>query len=374
MATYNVIGLMSGSSLDGLDITYCRLEEKNGDWSYKILNAECVPFDHKWRLRLQGLVLQNGVTYLKTLTFFGHYIGELVKAFIEKEGIKSSEVDFISSHGQTIFHQPENRLTSQIGDGAAIAFICNIPVVSNFRTADTARGGQGAPITPIADLYFFKEYAFCLNLGGIGNISYKVSPERIIAFDNCGVNLILNALAEKLDAPYDKDGAFAASGKLDDALLNNLNESWYFEKPYPKSLSAGWVSKIILPLIEHHQVSFEDKLHTVCEHIGMQIGKDIKHIYEVEGVSAQKGDKLLVTGGGGFNTFLVDRIKAHTELEVIVPDNQTVEFKEALLMSLMGALRVRNEVNCLSSVTGASEDTVGGIIYPVLGRGMSDER
>lgn len=369
MTNYHVIGLMSGSSLDGLDIAYCKLTEDKGDWSYKIIKTELVPFDEKWKLRLKELDKQDGITYLKTHTLFGHYTGDLVKTFVEENKIK--KLDFIASHGQTIFHQPENRITSQIGDGAAIAAICQVPVVNDFRTADVALGGQGTPIVPIADLHFFKDYAFCLNLGGIGNISYKPNGKKIIAFDNCGSNIMLNALAGQLGAEYDEDGSFAAKGKLDGKLLEELNESLYFQKSYPKSLSAQWVNEIMLPIIDKYKISIEDKLNTVCEHIGIQIAKDIQLIYKREGKKQKDRHKMLVTGGGAFNKYLVERIREHSPLPIELPDNQTIRFKEALLMALMGALRIRNEVNCLASVTGASQDSVGGVIHLVPGQNLN---
>src|SRR6185436_17977412 len=210
MKTYKVIGLMSGTSMDGLDIAYCNIIEDGGKWSYKILNAETVPYPVKWKLRLEQLVLQNAVTYIKTHAFLGHYYGTEVKAFIERHGLEG-EIEFIASHGQTVFHQPENRLTSQIGDGAAIAAVTGYPVICDFRGIDVALGGQGTPITPIADKYFFSEYKYLLNLGGISNITCHVN-DKYIAFDISPVNLILNRLAKNAGQDYDKDGLLAAAG------------------------------------------------------------------------------------------------------------------------------------------------------------------
>ncbi len=351
---------MSGSSLDGLDIAYCHIEEKKGKWSFKILKSKCATYDRKWKLRLGNLALQNANTYIKTHTFYGHYMGGKVASFIEEESLQG-KVDFIASHGQTIFHQPSNRLTSQIGDGNAIAAICKLPVIFDFRTVDVAMGGQGAPIAPIVDKYLFPDHRFCLNLGGIGNISYKQEQGGMIAFDNCGVNLILNHLAGEKGMDYDKDGNMARGGQIDDELLKELNNSWYYEKEYPKSLSEGWVNKVILPILHNSNISIDDKLHTYCEHIGIQIARDIEMIYSNEGGKGAK-DTLLITGGGGLNTFLVERIKEHSPISIEIPDKEIIDFKEALLMALMGVLRVRNEVNCLSSVTGASRDTIGGVI------------
>lgn len=362
MNTYNVIGLMSGSSLDGLDIAYCRFEEDNGNWSYKIIEAECIPYQPKWKLRLENLVMQNAITYLKTHTFFGHYLGELVREFMIKHQLKG-KVDFIASHGQTIFHQPENHLTSQIGDGAALAAVTKVPVICDFRTMDVALGGQGAPIVPIGEKLLFPGYTFYLNIGGIANISAKITEDKYVAFDICTANTALNHLAAERELDLDKDGEMARSGNIDKELLDELNNNWYFQKEYPKSLSGGWITKVVFPILKRFRSSTEDKLRTVCEHIAMQVTKDIKLICNTEGIPKDSKYKMLVTGGGGFNTFLMERIKALAPIQIIVPDDETVKFKEAIIIGLMGVLRIRKEINVLSSVTGAKEDNIGGVIY-----------
>jgi anhydro-N-acetylmuramic acid kinase len=361
MNTYKVIGVMTGTSMDGLDIAYCILNENNGKWSYKIEVAECVPFPQKWKLRLQSLVLQNAVTYLKTDSFFGHYIGEEVRRFIEANELQD-KVDFICSHGQTVFHQPENQMTSQIGDGAAIAAETGFPVICDFRTSDVALGGQATPVTPIADIIFFPEYKFCLNLGGIANISCKLD-NKVIGFDVCGVNMVLNFLAGEFDLEYDKDGGIARTGQINQELLFDMNSQWYYEKLYPKSLGGGYVTKVFMPLLKKYRISIEDRLRTAVEHIAMQIGKDVNTVINNEGLDKEASYQMLVTGGGAFNKFLIERIKSYSPVEVIVPDAQTIKFKEALMVALLGCLRLRGEVNVLSSVTGAREDSIGGAVF-----------
>ncbi len=368
MKTYKVIGLMSGTSMDGLDIAYCRINEDAGKWSYNILNAETVPYPVKWKLRLEQLVLQNAVTYIKTHAFLGHYYGTEVKAFIERNRL-GDEIDFIASHGQTVFHQPENRFTSQIGDGAAIAAVTGYPVICDFRGIDVALGGQGTPITPIADKLFFSEYKYLLNLGGISNITCHIG-DKYIAFDITPVNIILNKLAKNAGREYDEDGNMARSGSVSHLLLEELNSSWYYEKDYPKSMSGGWVSKVMMPVVSHHQIPNEDKLRTLCEHIAIQISASLKKVIDKEGVNMSKVDKMLVTGGGALNKFLIERLSDKVPVSVVVPDAQTVNFKEALMIGLMGVLRIRNEVNCLSSVTGAERDSIGGTIYQGHNKGQ----
>ncbi len=362
MSSYKVIGLMSGSSLDGLDIAYCEFKEDGGKWSYEVLKSACIPYPVVWQLRLSKLVLQNAINYLKTHFFFGHYLGNLVNDFIEEHGIRD-EADFIASHGQTIFHQPENKLTSQIGDGSAIAAETGLPVVCDFRTMDVALGGQGTPIVPIGEKYLYPGYKFYLNLGGIVNISCHVSEDVQVAFDICAANLALNALARDLNAPYDAGGEFAASGQMNEDLLDNLNQSWYFEKDYPKSLSGGWVSRVFMPVIRRSNINTEDKLNTVCEHIALQIAKDINYIQTKENISFKGDEQMLVTGGGALNKFLVERIQSHSPIELVVPEEQTIQFKEAIIIGLAGALRVNKQPNMLSSVTGSSQDNIGGCIY-----------
>lgn len=361
MESYKVLGLMSGSSMDGLDVAHCEITVDDGKWSYKILRAECIPYPAKWKLRLEKLVLQNAITYIKTHTYLGHYMGERTREFIDRHGIEN-EVDFIASHGQTIFHQPDNNFTSQIGDGAAMAMRTGLPVICDFRTADVAFNGQGTPVAPIVDKLLFSDYKYLLNLGGISNITVNTG-DKYIAFDITAVNLIMNKLVGKIGKEYDEDGNMARSGKLNEELLTELNGSWYYEKEYPKSLSGGWVSKVMYPVANRQKIPIEDKLRTLAEHIALQHANSIKMIQQKEGIEVSADDKMLLTGGGAFNKFLVECIQEKVPMTLEVADAETVEFKESLLMALMGVLRVRNEVNCLSSVTGADQDTIGGTIY-----------
>ena len=362
MKSYRVIGLMTGSSLDGVDVAYCVLEENNGAWTYKIEVADCIPFSKQWKQMLQGLVMQNAVNYLKAETAFGKYLGEVVRDFMNAHSLEG-KVDFVSSHGQTIFHQPENNMTSQIGDGAAISAACGLPVVCNFRTHDVALGGQGTPIAPIADLKFFTDYQFCLNLGGISNISVKTGGDKIIGYDISGCNTVLNLLAQEMGVEYDKNGEISQTGNVHQQLLEELNKQWFYEKPYPKSLGGGWVTKVFMPFFKKYKLPVQDKLRTAVEHIAVQIGKDLARIMQTEKMDAAVPYKMLVTGGGAFNQFLMERIAYYSPVEIHVPDRNIVKFKESLLIALMGCLRVRNEVNVLKSVTGAREDSCGGEVF-----------
>ncbi len=364
MATYHALGLMSGSSLDGLDIVHCRFEENDEKWHYEILNATTVPYPTKWKLRLKKLVLQNAITYLKTHVFFGHYIGGLVKDFIDERGIHD-QIDFIVSHGQTVFHQPENRLTSQIGDGAAIATATGFPVIAELRSADVALGGQGTPLVPIGEKYLFPDHDLFLNMGGIANITAKL-PDRIIAFDVCPVNLPLNQVAQFSNIEYDKNGEMARSGQLNEDLLGELNKSWYYDKEYPKSLSGGWVSKVMMPVLKRFRIPVEDKLRTLTEHIALQIANGLEMVQRKEGIELDKSKELLLSGGGAYNQFLVERLHELAPVTPKLANDDVVQFKEAIITGFAGVKRMRKESNMLASVTGAERDNIGGCIYQAM--------
>ena len=349
---YNVIGLMSGTSLDGLDIAFCRFSLDNSTWKYEIVSAQTVEYAEDWKQRILSLEKTDALSFQQTNVDYGHYLGGLVSEFIMRNNIKA---DFVASHGHTIFHQPAKKLTVQVGAGSAISSKCNLPVVCDFRTLDVALGGQGAPLVPIGDKMLFSEYDFCLNLGGFANVSYEHNGQRI-AYDICPVNIVMNAIAEKNGKAFDDGGSMAKEGMLSGYLLNEFNQIGFYKMimDSPKSLGKEWVIKNINPLIEQYEISDEDLLRTFCEHIAFQIGKSLK--------TKPKG-KILVTGGGAYNQFLIDCIQLHTEHQLVIPDKKTIEYKEALIFAFLGVLRMRNEVNCLKSVTGASRDNCGGTVY-----------
>jgi anhydro-N-acetylmuramic acid kinase len=232
--------------------------------------------------------------------------------------------------------------------------VCHLPVVYDFRSGDVALGGQGAPLVPIGDKLLFPEYDFCLNLGGFANISYEYKGRRI-AYDICPVNIVMNAIAERSGKAYDENGDMAREGMLSHYLLTELNQLGFYKMPpdSPKSLGKEWVIKNINPLLEQYDLADNDLLHTFCEHIAYQVGKSLK--------GKSKG-KLLITGGGAYNSYLLDRMKEHITHDIVLPAKTTIEYKEALLFAFLGVLRTRNEVYCLKSVTGASRDSSGGVI------------
>jgi anhydro-N-acetylmuramic acid kinase len=355
MKTYKVIGIMSGTSLDGLDLAYCHFIKEQDLWNFEILKAETIEYDAGRRDGLTKIMEKSALDITLLHASLGSFIGKEVALFIKKHSLTP---DFVSSHGHTIFHQPSKSVTLQIGSGAHLSAGCGLPVVCDFRSLDVALGGQGAPLVPIGDKLLFSDYEFCLNLGGIANISFEYHKKRI-AFDICPVNIVLNQLALSLGHPFDEGGLLAKKGKVNNDLLKLFNAADFYKQAYPKSLGKEWVDKNIFPLLQASKISVEDKLCTFCEHIAVQINAVITNA----GLSSSS--KLLITGGGAFNQFLINRIKALSsgKVNVAVPDKNTIMFKEALIFAFLGVLRVRNEVNCLSSVTGASKDNMGGALY-----------
>lgn len=341
---------MSGTSLDGLDIAYCSFEQIESQWKYSIIVAETLPYSVEWTSRLSGVENANALEFVRTDIEYGHLLGRMTREFIARHNIKP---DFIASHGQTIFHQPENRITSQIGRGSCIAAETGIPVISDFRSLDVALGGQGAPLVPIGDQLLFGEAASCLNIGGFANISHQSGNGRI-AYDIAPANIVLNYLSGKKGMPFDKNGDLARSGAVDPALLAQLNSLSYYQKESPKSLGKEWVLSNIHPLLSNCGLTVEDQLATFCEHIAVQIGKS---------ASGSKNDHLLITGGGAHNSFLTGRISNYLEPQMLIPDKLTIDFKEALIFAFLGLLRWLHRNNCLSSVTGARSDSSGGAIY-----------
>lgn len=355
MSVYKVIGLMSGSSLDGLDIAYCHFENQNGSWQFSIKTAACIPYTDEWTKRLRTARQLNGKDLWQLHTAYGHLLAQFVNNFIAENNL-ASKVDLIASHGHTVFHFPEEHFTAQIGDGAALATGTSIIVACDFRSADIALGGQGAPIVPIGDMLLFSQYNYLLNIGGIANLTAK-TENKIIAFDICAANQVLDYYAGQKGLEYDKDGAIAASGIVNTPLLEALNALEYYRRPYPKSLDNGFSHSHIITLTDSFDISIEDKLCTYCHHIAIQIAAHIASI------KAPEKGALFITGGGAFNTYLIKAIAEHTALQVHVPSAEIIKYKEALVMAFIGLLRLRSEVNVLSSVTGASRNSIGGALY-----------
>ncbi len=405
---YKVIGLMSGSSLDGLDIAYVHLQERAGSsqeaprvWDFQLVHTACHAYSPEWRERLAGATALSALEYQFLHADYGHYLGREVLRFIAAHAL-DYQVQLIGSHGHTTFHYPagamkagrgdgegrmtgdgegrmaddgEGRMTGdgargmtvQLGDGAAIAAETRINVVSDLRGLDVALGGQGAPIVPIGEKLLFPEYRAFMNLGGIANVSLGAS-----AFDVAPANRVLNALAAKVGLDYDRDGLLAAAGKVDAEVLRRLDGLAYYGMGYPKSLANEFGLVEVLPIVAGAGLRVEDGLRTYVEHLVGQIGRAVEGLGLVSGAGKGIGGdagspvKMLVTGGGAHNGFLVGRLRARLAelgVEVVVPEDAIVDYKEALVMALIGVLRWREENNVFASVTGASRDSIGGAVW-----------
>lgn len=358
--TYTIIGAMSGTSLDGLDLACCHFKLNHGKWEYSVLASETIPYDEEWQQRLAGLMEVDALTFIKTDRALGKWMGEQVRTFMNRHHIQPQA---LASHGHTVFHLPEEGYTVQIGHGFNLMVACGLPVINDFRSLDVALGGHGAPLVPVGDELLFSDYTYCLNLGGIANIS-AASPAGRIAYDICPANGVLNYLARQLGQPYDEDGKEAASGTVSEPLLAQLNNLSYYQQLPPKSLGYEWVQAQILPLLSASNTSVPDQLATFCKHIAEQVAASVKQLQKKKADGEQA--RLLVTGGGAFNLYLVMLLQQHLTpygVEVVVPDKQTIGFKEAIIFAFLGALRLKGEPNCLRSVTGASSDNCGGVIY-----------
>lgn len=341
---------MSGTSLDGLDIAYCKFFKRNKLWHYEILNGETFSYSENLKIRLQNAINLNAIELYKLDVELGKLFYDFSSKFIKKYNIQ--KIDFFASHGHTVFHQPENKITVQIGTPYFISNNLKKPVVYDFRTADVINGGQGAPLVPVGDYILFNDYDYCLNLGGFSNITV-LNQKSIIAFDISPCNVLLNYYSNKLGYPYDKDGSLSLKGNVNQNLLKALNELQYYLVKPPKSLGIEWVQNEVLPLIKKHPLSNEDILATLVEHIGFQIGK----------ILILKKTKTLVTGGGVFNKTLIKKIKQHSNAAIIIPDKNTINFKEAMIFAFLGLLRILGQPNCLKSVTGGKNDLcVGSLI------------
>lgn len=346
--TINAIGVMSGTSLDGLDIAAVEFHIEDGKWSFNLVEAHTISYTKEWEKRLKTAPELSGEELTELHSTFGNFVGEQINNFLQKTNFAP---DLIASHGHTVFHQPDKGYTLQIGNGANIATLTNALCICDFRIGDVALGGQGAPLVPIGDKLLFSDYDYCLNLGGFANISYNENGKRL-AYDNCPVNYILNHLAARFGLTYDKNGELGRKGNIHDELLEKLNGIPYYQQTAPKSLGREWVQNEFFPVLNKFDISDSDKLRTVYEHVAIQLSKAV----------SGKG-KMLITGGGALNSFLIERIKAQTTCEIVIPSKAIIDFKEAIIFAFLGVLRLKDINNCLASVTGAAKDSSGGVVF-----------
>ena len=345
---YNILGVMSGTSLDGIDLCYITFV-KNESWEFKIHQTKTYKYSNYWNNKLKYLI---GIASaeLKPLNInYTNYLGEVINTFIDESNL--GHIDAICSHGHTALHQPEADLTLQIGNLKHIAEIVKQTVVCDFRVQDVKLGGQGAPLVPIGDQLLFSDYDACINLGGFSNISKTINNQRI-AYDICPVNIVLNHYVSALNLDYDHNGELASKGTINQDLLSELNQLKFYKIEAPKSLGLEWVQDKVFPIIDKFNLTTETILRTCVEHFAIQIANNI-----------DDDNKVLFTGGGVYNGFLMERIKTLSQANICIPDAKLIEFKEALIFGFLGVLKLRNENNCLASVTGAKKDHSSGEIY-----------
>ncbi len=353
MKVYEVIGLMSGTSLDGLDIAYSDFYFHDG-WHYELKTCDHVPYPEKIHKAILGAYNGSAAELAETDHLLGEWMGRQVAGFLNDSGLNP---ELVVSHGQTIFHRPDKGYTLQIGNGWSIWKACGIPVINDLRSADMALGGQGAPLVPVGDEVLFNEYDFCLNLGGFSNISYEQAGRRV-AFDISPVNIVLNLLSQRLGKPFDAGGETASAGEMEAGLFENLNAIPYYHTQPPKSLGMEWVEEYILPLMKK-DIPVKNLLHTFTRHTAFQIAR----VIEEAGMVGEAD--VLVTGGGAYNDFLINCLKEYSggRIRWVIPDPDLVDYKEALIFGFLGLLKKLGKINVYACVTGAARDTSGGVLY-----------
>lgn len=379
------IGLMSGTSLDGLDVCCCKFRREAGRWCFAIECAKGYTYPEELKYKLgTGAQQMSALEFITFHSAYGRFLGERVNEFMQEFGV---EPDIIASHGHTIFHEPQKKVMFQIGDGAAIAAETGVPVVCDFRRLDIMLGGQGAPLVPVGDRLLFADYDYCLNIGGFSNISFEQEGKRI-AFDISPVNYVINHYCRLIGLEFDRDGEIARRGHICKELLEELNGMDFYHQGGPKSLGREWVETLVFPLLERYGLSLEDMLRTFYEHAAYQVSRVVKehpahpshsspsshlshlshwsHLSHLSHLSPSGAGTMLITGGGAYNKFLIERISALCPCGIVIPDRQIIEYKEALIFAFLGALYVADEPGCLASVTGAREDNIGGMMFKMV--------
>lgn len=350
------VGLMSGTSLDGLDACCATIERRGDRWSFQINATAGYTYTDEMKYALgMGAQKMSALQFVAFHSRYGQFLGECVNDFVTKHDLHP---DIVASHGHTIFHDPKNKIMYQIGDGAAIAATTGIPTVSDFRRLDIMLDGQGAPLVPIGDRLLFADYDYCLNIGGFSNISFDLDGRRI-AFDISPANYPVNHYVRPLGLEFDRDGDIGRSGHVCNSLLDRLNALPYYSTDGPKSLGREWVEKEVYPLVDSYGLPLADRLATLYEHAAMQVARVI------ERYPKSAHSRMLVTGGGAYNKYLVERLRALCRCNIEIPSSEIIEYKEALIFAFLGALYMADEPSCLSSVTGARRDNIGGMLFKV---------
>lgn len=346
-----IVGVMSGTSLDGLDLALCEFEIINNKYVYTLVKAQTIHYSTVWKQYLTDVKTATALHYFKLNSEYGEFIAEQITLFLKD--IEQS-INAIASHGHTVFHQPQLGFSTQIGCGATIAAKTGTTVICDFRSLDVALGGQGAPLVPIGDELLFNDYEACLNLGGIANISFKNNKGLRVAYDICETNMLLNYLAQKMGYDYDENGNFAMAGKIDEHLLIALNDLPFYQQTGAKSLGREWFEETILPFFTENKNDVKNLLATSVEHIAQVIANNL---------NKNNIKNVFITGGGAFNSHLINTLTQKTSCKLIIPNAQIINFKEALIFAFLGYLRLQQKTNTLSLVTGATKNSIGGVVY-----------
>lgn len=350
--SFRCLGLMSGTSLDGLDVAYCVFEKKDSSWTFSVEKAQTIKYSSAWKEKLSTAHKLNAEDLLELDHAYGAFLGKTCKSFLQKYSLT---VDFVASHGHTIYHQPKRKFTFQLGNGNDLHAFAEVPVICDFRSLDVALNGEGAPLVPAGDKFLFSEYDVCLNLGGIANLSMDVDGVRV-AFDICFCNMGLNYLAEKNGKEYDKDGQMAEEGEVNKDLLKKLDSIYKSIRKKRPSIGREMFEKQIKPLIDNKKIPVKDRMRTLVESAAKEI---------ISAIGTPKENvSVMCTGGGAFNRFFMSRLLdiGGDSVSLILPDENVIKFKEAMVFAFLGVLRVRGEVNCLKSVTRATRDNSGGVM------------
>lgn len=348
---FSVIGIMSGTSLDGIDLTYITFKKKE-KWSFDIHAAQTIPYSAVWKKKLDALTQMDANALSEVDLEYTLLLAALILRFIQSNKIK--DIDAICSHGHTALHQPNQGVTYQIGNRPELAALVGFPIVCDFRKQDVALGGQGAPLVPAGDRLLFPKFDVCLNLGGFANLTHS-SKEKFVAFDVGGFNLVFNRLAQQLGEAYDDQGAIAQSGKTLSELYENLQKLPFYSQTGPKSLGLEWLVVEVYPLLMRairNKAKVADIMHTYCQHITDQLAQELTNCKDV-----------LCTGGGAYNQFAIDQLQKKTSAKLHLPGKEIIEYKESVVFGFLGVLRLLDLPNCFSSITGATRDHSSGVLY-----------
>lgn len=345
---------MSGTSLDGLDLCAVEFERTNGRWTYRIHAFETIPYRGTlWPEHLTAAYRDRGALRTQVSHEFALWCQGQWLDFGARHQFAAHAV---AHHGHTVEHDPLRGITVQIGHEASAFASSPIPVVGDFRSGNVARGGQGAPLVPLADRDLFEDFAVCVNLGGFSNASWTDGGGLRRAGDLGPCNGLLNPLAGELGRDYDPEGTYAATGTA--RPTPDLEKLHYYGAPFPKSLGREWMETDFLPAFNAKRPNrTEDALATASAHIAWSIAQGLR------AANAPKGPALL-SGGGAYNTDLIRRLRETApEWEWTVAPKDILEAKEALAFAYLGLLRLRGEPNVLASYAGGTADGCDGSIF-----------